>query len=96
MIRGIYRSDVSRLNNYLRYVGSFDFHFLSAPQKEIQNYLTLINPLDGYTWAFLLASVVAVTITLIMIDTNYAHWFETSENDIIHQSKHMCFCHLPL
>ena len=96
MIRAIYRYDVSRLNNYLGYVGSYDFQFMSAPPKEIQNYLTLINPLDGYTWAFLLASVVSVTITLIMIDAKYANWFDASRNDIIHQGKDMCFFHLPL
>ena len=71
----------------MRPIGSVDFHFLSAPPKEIQNHLILINPLDGYTWAFLLASIVAVAITLIMIDKKYANWFGASADGIIHQSK---------
>ena len=74
-------------NEYLRPVGRTAAPFVSATPEKIQNYLTLINPFDGYIWAFLLASVVTVTITLIIIDTVYASWTNTSKKDIIHQSK---------
>ena len=87
LIRAIFRYGIAQRNNYLRPIGSYDFHFLSAPPKEIQNHLILINPLDGYTWAFLLASVVAIAITLILIDKKYASWFGTSADGINHQSK---------
>ena len=75
-------------NDYLRPVGAFNLRFLSATPEQIQNYLTLITPFDGYIWAFLLASLVSITITLIIIDTMYASWTHTSKKDIIHQSKY--------
>ena len=65
---------VTVYNDYLRPVGRTAARFVSATPEKIQNYLTLINPFDGYVWAFLLASVVTVTITLIIIDTVYASW----------------------
>ena len=88
------RNGIALRNNYLRPVGTYDFQFRSAPPKEIQNYLILINPLDGYVWAFLLTSLVLVTFTLIMIDTYHSKWFGTSPRDLIYQSKYMCFCPL--
>ena len=86
LTRSVYGATV--YNDYLRPVGAYNFRFLSATPEEIQNYLTLITPFDGYIWAFLLASVVAVTITLIIIDTVYASYTNTSKKDIIHQSKY--------
>ena len=88
LTRSVYRQGIAVYNDYLRPVGAFNFRFLSAIPEEIQNYLTLITPFDGYLWAFLLASVVAVTITLIIIDTVYASWTNTSKKDIIYQSKY--------
>ena len=94
LTRSVYRQGIASYNDYLRPVGAYNFRFLSAIPKRIQNYLTLINPFDGYTWAFLLASVVAVTITLIIIDTMYASLTNTSKKDIIYQSKYnrLKFC----
>ena len=91
LTRATLRYDVALRNNYLRSVGTYDFRFLSASLKEIQNYRTLIDPFDGYVWALLLSSIVAVFFTLIIIDTNYANWFGTSTKDIIHQSIYMYF-----
>ena len=88
LTRSVYRQGVTVYNDYLRPVEDWNFRFVSAIPEEIQNYLTLITPFDGYLWAFLLASVVAVTITLIIIDTVYASWTNTSKKDIIHQSKY--------
>ena len=88
LTRSIYRQGIASYNDYLRPVGAYNFRFISATPKRIQNYLTLINPFDGYTWAFLLASIVAVTITLIIIDTMYASLTNTSQKDIIYQSKY--------
>ena len=72
LTQSVYR--VTVYNDYLRPVGAYNYRFVSATPEKIQNYLTLINPFDGYVWAFLLASVVTVTITLIIIDTVYASW----------------------
>ena len=74
LTRSVYRQGVTVYNDYLRPVGAYNYRFVSATPEKIQNYLTLINPFDGYVWAFLLASVVTVTITLIIIDTVYASW----------------------
>ena len=91
LTRATFRNGISLRNNYLRPVGRYDFQFISAPPKEIQNYLTLINPFDRYVWAFLLVSLMVVTITLIKIDTIYANWFGTSTHDITYMGKYMCF-----
>ena len=93
MTRAVYRPIVALRNDYLRPLGTYDFRFVTANPDMIQNYLTLINPFDGYVWAFLLASVVAVSITFTLIDTTYASWSNTSKKDILYQSKysHMAF-----
>ena len=88
LTRSIYRQGITGYNDYLVPIGAWDFRFLSATPEKIQSYLTLITPFDGYVWAFLLASFVAVTVTLIIIDTVYASWTNTSKKDIIHQSKY--------
>ena len=73
-------------NEFLGTVQAYNFRVLSASPKEIQNYLMLFWPFDRYTWLFLLVSMVAVTITLIIIDTMYANWTNASTNDLIYQS----------
>ena len=75
-------------NDFLGTVGAYNFQFLSARPNHIQNYLMLLWPFDRYIWAFLLASVVAVTITLAIIDTMYANWTNASTRDIIYQSRY--------
>ena len=86
LTRGLYRQRISEYNDFLGPVGTYNFRFLSATPKKIHNYLTLVNPFDGYVWAFLIASVLAITITLIIIDTAYTSWTSSSKKDIIHQS----------
>ena len=96
LTQSVYRIGISQNNDYLRPVGVYNFRFMSATPETTQNYLTLISPFDGYIWAFLLFSLVAVTITLIIIDTMYATWTNTSKKDIIYQSKYNTtqFCYL--
>ena len=91
LTQSIYRQGVAEYNDFLGPVGTYNFRFLSATPKKIQNYLTLINPFDGYIWAFLLASVLAVTITLIIIDTVYTSWTTASKKDIIYQSTYKMY-----
>ena len=87
LVRGLYREGIALKNDYIGPTGAVNLRFLSSTPQQIPNYLTLINPYDGYIWAFLLASVVAVIFSLIIIDTNYADWTKTSKKDIIYQSK---------
>ena len=87
LVRGLYREGIALKNDYIGPTGAINFRFLSSTPQQIPNYLTLVNPFDGYIWAFLLASVMAVIFSLIIIDTNYAEWTKTSKKDIIYQSK---------
>ena len=66
---------------------AYNFHLVSSKQEEATNFLTTINPFDGYTWAFTLASIVAITFALIMIDKMYEKWANVSTNEVVHKSK---------
>ena len=88
LVRSIYRQGIAMHNDFLGTVGAYNFQFLSARPKQIQNYLMLFWPFDRYIWAFLFVSVVAVTITLVMIDTIYANWTNASTKDIVYQSRY--------
>ena len=63
-----------------------EHQFLSRSPREIQNYLTLINPFDEYSWAFIAASVISVATALVCIDTAFASWSKTSRRGILLQS----------
>ena len=86
LVRSLYREGIALKNDYVGPIGAINLRFLSSSPQQIQNYLTLVNPFDGFVWAFLLASVVAVISSLIIIDTFYADWTKTSKKDIIYQS----------
>ena len=91
MTHTLYHPNTYRQNDFIGPVGSWDFRFISgAPQKR-QAYLTLIKPFDTYIWAFLLASVVAVTITLIIANKMFETWADVSLNETTFQSKIMCY-----
>ena len=79
-------------NTYLRSdfigpVGSFDFHFISGAPQERKKHLTLIKPFDLYVWAFLLASLVVVSMALIFANKMFATWAKISLNETAFQSK---------
>ena len=59
-------------NDFIGPVGSYDFHFISAAPPERKEYLTLTMPFDSYTWALIAASVVGVSMSLILIDKMHA------------------------
>ena len=88
LVQGLYREGIALKNDFVGPTGVFNFRFLSSSPQQIPNYWTLVNPYDGFVWAFLLASVVAVIFSLIIIDTFYADWTKTSKKDIIYQSKY--------
>ena len=60
-----------------------EFYLYSAAPQEIPKYNTLIIVFDQYTWAFILASLVAVTIALITIDYIHAKWSGASSKDAV-------------
>ena len=66
-------------------IGSYDFYFVSCAPLRVEEYLTLTRPYDLYTWALIGASLVGVSISLILIDKIRATW--TTESSTIFQSK---------
>ena len=79
-----YYTDTFR-NDFIGPIGSYDFHFVSAAPLERKEYLTLSRPFDSYTWALLAASVVGVSISLILIDKMHASL--STETSTIFQSN---------
>ena len=78
-----------RLNDMIQPLGdAWNFRLISAKHKETTNFLTTVNPFDGYTWLFTLASAVAVALALIMIDKTYAKWANVSTDEVVHKSKY--------
>ena len=74
-------------NDFIGPLGSsYVFHIFSAEPKEIPNYLAVIAPFDGYTWAFVVASVISAFLALVAIDIAFSNWTKTSRRRILHQS----------
>ena len=72
--------------DFMRPIGEISFHFLSRAPQPTQNYNTLIHPCDYYVWALIAASVMAVTLALLIVDISYAKWTNTSMKGVFHQS----------
>ena len=87
IVKFTYNSHSSRYlkNDFIGPVGAYDFYFASAAPPERKEYLTLARPFDHYTWALIAASVIGVSITLILIDKIHATW--STESSDIFQSK---------
>ena len=87
MAQTLYFPNTYQQNDFIGPVDSWDFRLISgAPQKR-KEYLTLIKPFDPYVWAFLLASVVAITIVLIKANKLFETWAGVSSNESTFQSK---------
>ena len=71
---------------FMRPIGELSFHFMSRAPQPVQNYLTITNPCDNYLWALIGASVVAITLTLFIVDIYYAKWTNTSMKGVFHHS----------
>ena len=84
IVKVIY-SDLTFTNDFIGPIGSYDWHFVSAAPLERKEYLTLVRPFDSYTWAFIAASLVGVSISLILIDKISAMW--STESAPIFQSN---------
>ena len=55
-------------SDFIGPLDTYDYHFISAAPRRISGWLFLITVFDPPTWAFLFASVVAVSIALISIN----------------------------
>ena len=78
-------------NNFIGPVSSQDMYFVTGAPPERQDYLTFIMPFDFYTWASTLASVVGVSIALILIDKIERTWSQEPSKYSIFRSKCPCF-----
>ena len=74
-------------NNIIGPVGSLDMYFITGAPPERQEYLTFIMPFDYYTWASTLASVVGVSIVLILNDKIERTWSQEPPKKSIFMSK---------
>ena len=55
-------------SDYIGPVTTHNFHFWTAAPETTKNYLTLFRPFDHYVWGLIIASVVAVSLTLIAVN----------------------------
>ena len=79
----------SSKNDFIGPVGTYDFHFISGAPQERDNFKTLILPFDEYIWAFLVMSVVLVSITLIFINKIYATFSKESSKESMLESMNI-------
>ena len=77
-------------NNIIGPVSSQEMYFLTGAPPERQGYLTFIMPFDFYTWALTLASVVGVSIALILNDKIVRTWSQEPSKKSIFMSKCPC------
>ena len=85
---------IGSICSYLRYqgsdfigpIGTYDIYFVANAPPERKEYLTLVKPFDSYIWVFTAASVVGVSISLILINKMHATWSNESSTETIFQS----------
>ena len=73
-------------NDFIGPEGQVDCHILSGAPLKTKNYLTLFKPFDKYIWGFLIASIMAVSAALIMINMVHAIWSTDSAKESAFQS----------
>ena len=74
-------------NNFIGPVSSQDMYFVTGAPPERQDYLTFIMPFDFYTWASTFASVIGVSIALILNDKIERSWSQEPSKKSIFMSK---------
>lgn len=68
MVHLIYLSETYMHSDFIGPLIAYDSHFLTGAPHPRNNMLTLIRPFDPYVWGCLIASVVAVSISLVFIN----------------------------
>ena len=74
-------------NDFIGPVGSYEFHFVSGAPPTRNDNFSLFWPFDQYVWAFLIASAVAVSITLVLINKVHATLLNEPPRDTSFQSN---------
>ena len=91
MVKFLYNPLRYLIGDFIGPIGSHDFHFLSTAPPERKEYLTLAMPFDSYTWGLITASMVGVSITLILINKMHATWSKEYSNESVFQCKNEIF-----
>ena len=86
MIKGRYLPTRYLQNDDIGTIGSFEFHFMTGAPPPVKDYLTVIRPFQPYVWAFTVASLVAVSITLIFINKMHAIFSKQASRESAFQS----------
>ena len=86
LIRTEYQKGQFPDREFMRPIGEISFHFLSRAPQPTQSYLTVISPCDKYVWILLASSIVAIILTLMVVDFSYAKMTGTLAKGLLHQS----------
>ena len=87
IVNYLYTSQEFAKNDFIGPIGSYNFHFVSGAPPIRNKYITLIIPFDSYTWAFIITSLVGVTVSLLIMDKLQSSWTSQSSNDIVFKCK---------
>ena len=68
LVHVLYASETYVQNDFIGPLTTYDIHLMSGAPKPRSNMLTLIKPFDPSVWRLLIASVVAVSISLVLIN----------------------------
>ena len=86
MIQRYMRPNDAIKNDFIGPIGFYEFIFLSGAPPLRKDYLTLIKPFEPVVWAFILASLVAVSISLMVINKMHSIWSSESIKESPFQS----------
>ena len=67
-------------------MGQYDIYLLSGTPLPTKNYLTIFKPFDTYVWVFLIASLMAISGALILINKINSMWSKDAAKDSAFQS----------
>ena len=79
MTKSFYLSPLKTLkNDFIGTIGSYDLHFIAGAPPSTKDFLTMIRPFEPVVWAYVSASIVAVSISLIFINKMHSTWSSES------------------
>ena len=88
-----YSTSIYKGSDFIGPVSKYDFHFFSGAPQTRNNFFTLFRPFDQYVWGLIIASVVAVSLTLITVNMMHNKLSMQPLEETPFQSKKIV-CHL--
>ena len=86
LIRTGYQKEKFPDREFMRPIGEISYRFMSRAPQPTQSYLTIISPCDKYVWILLASSIVAIILTLLVVDFSYAKMTGRVAKGLLHQS----------